>query len=67
LCSCGVINHELTLKDREWICKVCGKTHDRDILASNNIKQIGLGQPESKPVEMSNSKSLKQETAKSLV
>jgi putative transposase len=57
LCSCGVINHKLTLKDRVWTCKVCGKTHDRDILASNNIKQIGLGQPESKPVESGNSHS----------
>ncbi len=51
LCSCGVINHQLTLKDRNWTCKVCGVTHDRDILASINIKQIGLVQPESKPVE----------------
>jgi putative transposase len=67
LCSCGKINHDLTLKDRVWTCEACGKTHDRDILASNNIKQIGLGQPESNPVEMSNSKSKKQETAKSLV
>lgn len=67
LCSCGVINHELTLKYREWTCKSCGLTHDRDILASNNIKHIGLGQPESKPVETSNSKSVKQETTKSLV
>lgn len=67
LCSCGVINHELSLKDRVWTCKSCGLTHDRDILASNNIKQIGLGQPESKTVEMSNSKSTKQETSKSLV
>jgi putative transposase len=57
LCSCGVINHELSLKDRNWTCKVCGVTHDRDILASNNIKQIGLVQPESKPVESGNSHS----------
>ncbi len=66
LCSCGIINHELTLKDRNWTCKVCGVTHDRDILASNNIKQIGLVQPESKPVESDFSCSLKQETADSL-
>lgn len=57
LCSCGEINHQLTLKDRVWTCKVCSKTHDRDILASNNIKKIGLGQPESKPVESGNSHS----------
>ena len=51
LCSCGEINHKLTLKDRTWTCEACGITHDRDILAANNIKQIGLGQPELKPVE----------------
>lgn len=67
LCSCGVVNHQLTLKDREWTCQSCGLTHDRDILASNNIKHIGLGQPEYKLVESCVSDSLKQETAKSLV
>ena len=46
LCSCGEINHKLTLKDRTWTCESCGIAHDRDILAANNIKQIGLGQPE---------------------
>lgn len=43
LCSnCGTINHELTLKDREWTCKTCGENHDRDINAAINIKKIGL-------------------------
>jgi putative transposase len=56
MCSCGVINKELTLKDREWTCETCGLVHDRDILASNNIKKfalnaIGLGQPELTPIE----------------
>ena len=46
LCSCGYINHSLTLKDREWTCPSCNVTHDRDILAANNIKKLGLGQPE---------------------
>jgi len=46
LCSCGYINHSLTLKDREWTCPMCKVTHDRDILAANNIKKLGLGQPE---------------------
>lgn len=56
MCSCGVINKELSLNDREWTCGACGLTHDRDILASNNIKKfalnaIGLEQPESTPTE----------------
>ena len=46
LCSCGYINQTLTLKDREWTCPLCNITHDRDILAANNIKKLGLGQPE---------------------
>lgn len=46
LCSCGYINHSLTLKDREWTCPSCNVIHDRDILAANNIKKLGLGQPE---------------------
>jgi putative transposase len=41
-CSCGAINNELTLKDRTWTCKSCGATHDRDLLASCNIKKFGL-------------------------
>ena len=54
LCNvCGYKNKELTLKDRSWTCPDCGKTHDRDINAANNIKQevmkikIGLSSPES--------------------
>lgn len=42
MCSCGIINKELQLKDREWTCSSCGKSHDRDILAANNIKYFGL-------------------------
>lgn len=42
LCECGVINQELTLKDRSWTCAACGVTHDRDILAANNIKRMAL-------------------------
>jgi len=60
ICSCGIINNELTLSDRKWTCKACGLTHDRDILASCNIlkycfhKQniIGLEQPEFMPSVM---------------
>ena len=43
LCSsCGSINRELTLKDREWTCKGCGASHDRDINAALNIKSFAL-------------------------
>ena len=48
LCSCGYINHGLKLSDRKWTCPECQTTNDRDILAANNIKSIGLEQPEVK-------------------
>ena len=46
LCSCGYVNHELKLSDRQWACPSCNTSHDRDVLAANNIKKLGLGQPE---------------------
>ena len=43
LCSeCGYKKTDLTLKDREWTCPVCGKHHDRDLNASINILNEGL-------------------------
>lgn len=53
LCTCGVINRNLKLSDRVWTCESCGATHDRDVLAANNIKHFALGRvtPESTPVE----------------
>lgn len=42
LCTCGIINKELTLSDRTWTCKACGVTHDRDELAANNILKFAL-------------------------
>jgi putative transposase len=42
MCSCGVINKELKLSDRVWTCKSCNATHDRDVLASNNILRFAL-------------------------
>jgi putative transposase len=42
LCPCGFRNNSLQLSDREWTCPSCGTKHDRDRLASNNIKTMGL-------------------------
>lgn len=42
LCTCGSINKELKLSDRVWTCQSCGTTHERDLLAANNIKRFGL-------------------------
>ncbi len=42
-CSvCGHINHDLTLKDREWDCPDCQAHHDRDVNAAKNIKAFAL-------------------------
>jgi putative transposase len=42
--NCGHVKADLTLADREWACEACGSTHDRDLNAANNIKQMGLKQ-----------------------
>ena len=39
--TCGAINKELTLKDREWTCE-CGAHHDRDVNAAINIRNAGI-------------------------
>lgn len=38
---CRKVNKELTLADRTWICKFCGREIDRDINAAINIKNEG--------------------------
>lgn len=39
---CGVQDHTLTLKDREWICGGCGTIHHRDINAAKVIQAYCL-------------------------
>ena len=41
---CGVVNDQLTLKDRSWTCPGCGTDHDRDLNAAQNILVEGLKQ-----------------------
>lgn len=41
-CECGYINQDLNLSIREWTCKGCGITHDRDLNAAKNILQEGI-------------------------
>ena len=51
MCTCGKLNNDLKLSDREWTCLGCGVTHDRDILAAQNIKRFGLIRLKSVPWE----------------
>ncbi len=40
--SCGYINKELSLKDRDWICPNCNVLIDRDVNAAINIKNFAI-------------------------
>ena len=42
MCDCGYKNVKLTLRDRTWVCPVCGRVHDRDIHAAENILRRGI-------------------------
>jgi len=45
ICSnCGANSGKKPLHIRKWTCKECGITHQRDINASINIRNYGLGQ-----------------------
>ena len=45
ICSnCGANSGKKPLHIRKWTCKECGTTHQRDINASINIRNYGLGQ-----------------------
>lgn len=40
--GCKEKNVLLSLSDRVWVCPNCGKEHDRDFNAANNIKDEGI-------------------------
>ena len=46
--TCHICGHimagkeKLTLKDREWVCPVCGSYHIRDVNAAINVLNKGL-------------------------
>lgn len=49
LCNiCQSKNDNLKLSDRLWTCGNCGETHDRDLNAAINVRDIGLKKEESR-------------------
>lgn len=44
MCStCGCVNKDLQLSDREWTCRICSTKHDRDVNAAKNLKRLATG------------------------
>lgn len=39
---CGIVNRDLKLSDRTWICLNCGAINERDRNAANNIRECGI-------------------------
>lgn len=37
---CGYVNKDLTISNRTWLCPKCGKEHNRDQNAAQNLKDI---------------------------
>ena len=43
LCSnCNSVKEELSLSERRWTCPSCGMTHDRDVNAAINLKNLAV-------------------------
>jgi putative transposase len=40
--DCGHIVDSLALEVREWTCRACGVSHDRDVNAAKNVLAVGL-------------------------
>ena len=40
--TCGYVNHNLTLKDRKWICPNCGTEIIRDENAGRNLRDNAI-------------------------
>ncbi len=39
--ECGLVNKNLELKDRTWVCESCDTLLDRDLNAAKNIHRVG--------------------------
>lgn len=42
MCLCGNVYKDLKLSQRRWVCSLCGRENDRDLLAAVNILRFGL-------------------------